>query len=330
MKAYYSAMRQPNLDIDLLRTFAVVAETHSFTAAGDMLGRTQSAISQQIRRLEDAVGKELLTRTSRSVALTPAGEILLSHAHRIILLNDETMRRLAAPPITGHLRLGVSEDFVPLQLPRLLAHFARAHPGVKLELMTGLSTALVNAMNDDLLDVVIAKRDAHPQSGRVIWREQLVWIASRDEPLECPDDGGTVPLVVLPPPCSYRKVMLDVLGGAKRAWTIICTTHSLMGLQAAVAGGLGVSVGARSFLQPGVRELDVSRGAGGAPLPALPSVEIALFGEPNAPTELTGGLVDFLVDGLRSLRGEAWAADLMGNGGPTRHARDWNPNGFGC
>jgi len=302
MKIYYSVMRQTDLDIDLLRTFAIVAETHSFTAAGDILGRTQSAISQQIRRLEDAVGKELLTRTSRSVALTPAGEILLSHAHRIILLNDETMRRLAAPPITGHLRLGVSEDFIPLQLPRLLAHFARAHPGVKLELMTGLSTTLVNAMHEGLLDVVIAKRDAQSQSGRVIWREQLVWIIGCDEPVDLPGDGGAVPLVVLPPPCSYRKVMLDVLGGAKRAWSISCTTHSLMGLQAAVAGGLGVSVSARSFLQPGVRELDADRVAGFEPLPALPSVEIALFGEPNAPAELTGGLVNFLVDGLRTLR----------------------------
>lgn len=285
-------MRTVNLEMDLLRTFAVVAETLSFTAAGDMLGRTQSAISQQIRRLEDAVGKELLARTSRSVRLTAAGELLLAHAHRAIALNDEAMRRLTAPPIAGHLRLGVSEDFVPLHLSRLLAHFTKAHPLVKLELMTGFSTMLVNALREGQLDLVIAKRDAQPQEGRVIWREQLVWIASCDEPLEV---DGPLPLVVLPSPCSYRRVMLDVLGRAGRQWSISCTAHSLMGLQAAVAGGLGISVGARSFLQQGVRALEDVAG-----LPPLPQMEVALYGESGLPGELVDGLVNFLVEGMRT------------------------------
>lgn len=290
MVAYWSGMRLPDLEIDLLRAFVTVAETGGFTSAGDVLGRTQSAVSQQIRRLEGIVGQGLLVRTSRAVRLTPDGEALLAHAHRIIGLNDEIMRRMKAPPITGALRLGVSEDFVPHQLPRILRRFGQAHPGVRLELMTGLSTGLVAALGEGRLDLVIAKRDAQPQSGRVIWRERLIWIASEDQ---TPDLAGPLPLVALPPPCSYRRVMLDVLKGAGLAWTVTCTTRSIIGLQAAVAGGLGVSILGRSFMRDGLRELPPDLG-----LPPLPDTEVALFGEEGARLELAGCLVDFLMDSL--------------------------------
>lgn len=286
-------MRLPDLDIELLRTFVTVAETRNFTTAGDILGRTQSAVSQQIRRLEDLVGKPLLARTSRSVAPTADGELLLAHAQRIIGLNDDIVRRLRAPAITGSLRLGISEDFIPHQLPRLLSSFGKAHPGVRLELMTGLSTNLVNTLGEGGLDLVIAKRDAQPQSGRVIWRERLIWIAAQDLQL---DPSGPLPLVALPPPCSYRRVMLDVLGSAGRHWDIACTTHSITALQAAVAGGLGVSILGRSFMQPGLRELPPDLG-----LPGLPDTEIALFGEEGAQVNLAHCLVGFLMDSLEAI-----------------------------
>ena len=286
-------MKQQDLAIDLLRTFTTVAETGSFTAAGDILGRTQSAISQQIRKLEDIVGKSLFYRTSRAVLLSSDGGLLLAHAYDIIARNDEALRRLTAPPIEGRLRLGVTEDFIPRQLPVLLSRFGKAHPQVQLELMTGLSTMLVEKLNAGDLDLVIAKRDAQPQAGRVIWREKLVWIAS---PEYKTDSNGTLPLVVLPPPCSYRRVMLDVLRAAQRSWRITCTAHSIMGLQAAVVGNLGLSVLGRSFLGPDLVEAPASLG-----LPDMPDTEIAVFGEESARVELADCLVTFVTDALEGL-----------------------------
>ena len=286
-------MRPPDLELDLLRAFTAVAEAGSFTTAGTILRRTQSAVSQQIRRLEDLVGKQLLRRTSRTVVLTPDGESLLAHAQRMLELNDVFVRRMQAPPISGKLRLGVSEDFIPNQLPRLLTMFTRAHPGVHLELMTGLSTGLVQKLGDGRLDLVIAKRDAQPEGGRVLRRERLVWIAAPDV---APEPPAVLPLVALPAPCSYRRVMLDALKGSGRTWTFACTAHSIAGLQAAVSGGLGVSILGGSFMQDGLRELPPELG-----FPPLPDTEIALFGEERAQPELAEGLVRFLLDSLDSL-----------------------------
>lgn len=288
-------MKQPDLEIDLLRTFVTVAETGSFTSAGGILARTQSAISQQIRRLEDIVGKSLFKRTSRAVMLSADGELLLAHAYAIIARNDEILRIMTAPPLEGRMRLGVAEDFIPRQLPVLLSRFGKAHPQVRLELMTGLSTVLVEKLNAGELDMVIAKRDAQPQKGRVIWHEKLVWIAS---PEFRPDVNGTLPLVALPAPCSYRRIMLDVLRAAQLPWRVSCTVHSIMGLQAAVIGNLGLSVLGRSFLGPGLVEVPESLA-----LPAMPDTEIAVFGEETARLDLADCLVKFLTDALEGLTG---------------------------
>ena len=284
-------MRQPDLEIDLLRTFVTVAEAGSFTTAGDILGRTQSAVSQQVRRLEDIVDRKLFERTSRTVGLTSDGELLLAHACAIITQNDEAMRRMKAPPVEGYLRLGIAEDFVPRQLPVLLARFHKAYPQVRLELMTGLSTMLVERLGDAVLDLVIAKRDAQPQSGRVIWREKLIWVAAPNH--DC-DRDAHLPIIALPAPCSYRKVMLDVLNSAQRRWRVTCTTHSILGLQTAVAGGMGISVMGQSFLGWGLVEAPSSLA-----LPSLPDTEIAIFGEERAKVELADTLADFLMDSLR-------------------------------
>lgn len=283
-------MRYPDLEIDLLRAFVAVAETGGFTAAAEVVGRSQSAVSQKVLRLEELLDRRVFERTSRSLSLTREGERLLVAARKMLEFNDSLLRELREPPAVGTLRLGISEDFVPGQLPGLLARFSRLYPGVHLDLMTGLSCDLLAAHDDGRLDCVIAKKDGNAQRGRVIWREQLVWMAAGDYEA---DFTGTLKLVLLRAPCTYRELTVALLDSCRQDWVATCTASSLMGVQAAVAGGLGITVLGRSFVQPGMRILSPPDH-----WPALPLTEITLIGEQGQAAELIQPLVSFLTDSL--------------------------------
>lgn len=289
-------MRYPDLEIDLLRAFTTVAETGSFTAAADVVGRSQSAVSQKIIRLEDLLGRQLFRRTSRSLVLTGEGERLLSAARRMLEFNDSAVRTLVEPADVEHLRLGISEDFVPHHLPALLGKFAMLCPTVRVDLMTGLSCNLLAAYDDGQLDVVIAKKDGRAQRGRVIWREPLVWICAAE--LD-PEVSPNVPLVLLPTPCTYRGVAIRALDSVRREWFVSCTANSLAGARAAVAGGFGVTVLGRSFVQEGLRVIPPSE-----LWPVLPMTEIVVIGEETTEARIVRPLLSFLTDTLqRSLAG---------------------------
>lgn len=283
-------MRYPDLEIDLLRAFVAVAETGSFTAAAEVVGRSQSAVSQKVLRLEELLQQRVFTRTSRNLWLTPEGERLLVAARRLLELNDGMVRQLMEPPAVGRLRLGVTEDFIPGQLPRLLARFGRLYPGVEIELMTALSCDLLAAYDEGRLDAVVAKKDGTAQRGRVIWREPLVWLAAEDYVFE---PAEPVKLVMLPKPCTYRELMVSALDGVRQPWVAACTASSLMGVQAAVAGGLGVTMLGRSFVMPGTRILEVPEH-----WPVLPMTEIVFLGEDAQVEDLVRPLVSFLTESL--------------------------------
>ena len=283
-------MRYPALEIDLLRAFVAVAESGGFTAAAEVVGRSQSAVSQKVLRLEEIVQRRVFDRTSRSLSLTRDGEQMLVVARRMLELNDTVMHGLLQPPAVGSLRLGISEDFVPSQLPKLLTRFSRLYPGVHLDLMTGLSCDLLAAYDSERLDAVIAKKDGTAQRGRVIWREPLVWMAAADYQL---DVARPARLVMLRPPCTYRELMIAALDSVRREWTAVCTASSLMGIQAAVAGGLGVTVLGRSFVQEGMRILTAPE-----QWPILPMTEITVIGEETAEASLVQPLVTFLTESL--------------------------------
>ncbi|MFE1597643.1 LysR substrate-binding domain-containing protein [Methylobacterium sp. ID0610] len=292
-------MRYPDLELDLLRAFVAVAETGSFTAAADVVGRSQSAVSQKVLRLEEILGRRVFDRTSRTLGLTPDGERLLVAARHMLEFNDKVMREWREPPAAGTLRLGVSEDFIPGQLPKLLARFGRLYPGVHIDLVTGLSCNLLEAYDADRLDAVIAKRGGVSPRGRVIWREPLVWLAAADYE---PDFTKPARLVMLAPPCTYREMMIAALDSVRREWVAACTASSLMGVQAAVAGGLGVTLLGRSFVQEGMQILR-------APdlWPALPMTEVTVIGEERA-ADLVQPLITFLTESLAGQDGLAVAA----------------------
>lgn len=259
-----------SLDIDLLRSFVAVADTGSFTRAAPMVARTQSAVSLQIKRLEDQLGRALFVRGPRRVALTPEGEKLLGHARHMLRLNDAAMAELTEPDVAGLVRLGVPEDFATAHLPDVLALFTQAHPRVELEVTCDLTLNLQAGFNRGDFDLVLVKREPGVAiDGMRVWREPLVWVARDNSPL--PEDGP-LPLIVSPQPCVYRKRAVSALDAARRAWRCAYTSTSLTGTQAAVRAGLGIAVLPREmcpdFLTP------LGRDSG---LPELDDTEVALI-----------------------------------------------------
>ena len=242
-------MNAANLEIDLLRTFAAVADTGSFTGAGEVVARSQSAVSLQVKRLEDTLGQKVFERTSRSLALTPAGTLLLGYARRILELNDESMRRIGEPPVTGVIRLGITEYFVPQELPRILGRFAAAYPGVAIEARMGLSSDLREQLVSGALDVAVV-RLAPGVRTRPLWTEPYAWVAPEGFTLA---SSASVPLALLRAPCVLREQVLQGMKRMKRPFTVAFTGSSMSSVQAAVVAGLGLSLLPRSSVLPGMR-----------------------------------------------------------------------------
>ena len=262
--------RLRNLDLDLLRCFVTIAETESFTRAGDRLGRTQSTISLQIKRLEDQIGRTLFLRTPRSLSLTPEGEALLAPARQLLRLNDAALAELLQPDMVGAVRLGVPEDFATAHLPGVLAAFAEAHPRVELEVTCDLTLNLIDKFHAGAFDLALVKREpAAPLAGMRVWREPLVWVAR---------DRGAVlgrsplPLIVSPEPCVYRKRAVDALNAHGKPWRIAYVSTSLAGSLSAVEAGLGLTVLPREMVPPRLTAISED-----ADLPALYDTEIALI-----------------------------------------------------
>lgn len=240
----------------------------------------------QIQRLEELVDRQLLKRTSRSLALTEEGELLLGYARRILDLHDEGLRRVTAPPLDGTLHLGIADHFVTERLPMLLSQFARTYPLVKLEVEINSGITLVESLDRGRLDLVIATRaDAKRRPGHLLFQEPLVWVASKDFGADAIDN---VPLALLPAPCQFRQEALAALQRVGRTWTLVYTGNSVPSIQAAVVAGLGVSVLGAHSVQSGMRVLRDR-------FPELPSMDIMLYGEEKFAGSIAKALVNFVL-----------------------------------
>ena len=171
------------LDFELLRAFVAVADCGGFHRAAERLNLTQSTVSQQIKRLELMTQRPLFRRTTRSVALTDDGEMLLGDARHLLQFEEAARHRLTAPRLSGLVRLGVVEEVAGGSLPPALGRFAKLHPGVKLEVQISVSAELIEQLNAGRLDVVFAKRPLGTSKGRLVWREPLVWVAAETSDL---------------------------------------------------------------------------------------------------------------------------------------------------
>ncbi len=260
-----------DLDTGLLRTFVVLAETLSFGRTAARVGRSQSAVSGQIARLEEMLGVRLLARDTRNVALTAEGEQALQPARSLLAEAEALLTRFRDDAIAGAVRFGSPEDFASAYLPGLLADFTGAHPAVDLHVTCQLTLPLYEDWQSGGQDVIVVKQDPRrPFPGAVpLWREPVVWAARAGFA-----PRGPVPLVLAPAPCVYRARATAALDGAGRGWTVAFTSPSFAGGVAAARAGLGVMPLPQGMLPDGLVEV--------AGMPALAEAELALLVRPRA------------------------------------------------
>jgi DNA-binding transcriptional LysR family regulator len=252
---------------DLLHCFVAVAQTKNFSRAAERVHLSQSTVSQQIRRLEELIGKSLFERDTRSVKLTRDGDALQGYAVRILDLMNEAVERLQAPALSGHVRFGLSEDFASAGLTGALASFVRSNPEVELTITVDLSGNLFRQLDEGQHDLILAKRLHGSLRGRVVRREPLLWYVG--SPTSGLENQDLLPVVLHPEPSVTRSRMLQALEAAGRPYRIALSSGSLAALKAAVLGGLGVGAFA-GYVMPD----DMSPATG--KLPDLGALEFVL------------------------------------------------------
>ena len=236
-------MQMPNLDMDVLRTLVLAERLGGFGRAAERVGRSQSAVSQQIRKIEQQVGEPLFAKQGRGLAPTPAGEILLAYARRILDLNDEALIAVRGTSAQGQVRFGLPPDLAETWLPEVLGRFNRAHPGVHLETIVDRNRALIDRLDRGELDVALAMNQTDRADARRLVALKAIWIGPSPRRLHWdPASGAPLPLILTEAPCFFRQRALALLEAAGIPWRIVLTSASARGLWAAVEAGLGVTL----------------------------------------------------------------------------------------
>jgi DNA-binding transcriptional LysR family regulator len=275
-----------NLDIRMLRSLMSVVETGSITETARRLGRTQPAITLQLQRLEELIGKAIFIHEGRRLFLTAEGEMVLSYARSILGFHDELLSRLISPDIEGHVVLGTPDLYAAFMLPSILKIFRKAFPRVQLELNCSLSTPLVGCVKRGEVDIALVTRMNDFTGGQVVRQEQLIWMTGEQSTAH---NEKPIPLALLPPGNIFRDHAIERLEASKLRWRIACVSHSVGGLQAAAFAGMAVTVLGRSALVRNMREIGADEG-----LPALPKVDLLLYKSQKATSKAANALHDYL------------------------------------
>lgn len=280
-----------NLSTDLLRTFVTVHDLGGVTRAGEILGRSQPAISLQIKRLEAVLDEQLFSRETHKFELTTAGELLLEYARNILELNDELFDKFSTREITGSVKLGLPSEFATTLMPRIIGKFTRQYPDVTLEVGSELSVDLRKKFKQHAYDLVLAlHQNVNRDAEGFIKQEKLVWVANRKKP----DFENTVPLIVAPAGCIYRKRALSALKAAKVKNKIVYTIPDLHGIESAIGEGLGVTVLATSTVPDSLVKV------GNSPLlPELGEIGISLLMQYKTASAATHRLASYLQANLQ-------------------------------
>lgn len=283
------------LDLALLRSFVSVIDSGSIQLAAARVGRSQSAVSMQIKRLEQDVGRPLFQREGRNLRPNPAGEDLLLHARRLLRLSDEALASLRRPEAAGVVRLGMPEDYAAWVLAPSLARFAREFPLAEIELTFDSSPSLLRLLKAGRLHLALVTREPR-QPFAVLRRERFVWAAA-------PDHGAwlrdPLPVALFEAGDIARRLAIEALQVADRPYRVVCSTQSLLGLTAVAQAGLAVVGLVESCLPPGLVRLGEAEG-----LPPLPILDLSLVPSPGEPPPVAGHLAEFLA---RELGGDGAA-----------------------
>jgi DNA-binding transcriptional LysR family regulator len=291
MAAMHLSTPVRDFDIDVLRSLVAMTELGSLALASERRGRTVAALSLQMRKLEDQAGASLFFKDGRKLALTSAGEVVLSYARRILALNDEAQLSLRGSSVSGLVRLGTSQDFGEAWLPPVLAQFHQKFPAVGLEVLIDRSSHLVHAVEDNSLDIVLTMGMGNRPNTVCVGHLPLVWIAHRDF-----EWNATQPLslAVFPTPCRFRAKANAELDAAGIAWKIALTSSSLYGIWAAVRARLGVTLRTEQGLLPELEVVDRKFN-----LPNMGHVDVSLAMASPTHSPAVASLTAMLHDALR-------------------------------
>jgi DNA-binding transcriptional LysR family regulator len=259
----------PLLDLALLQTLVAVHETGTLTRAAEAVGRTQSAVSLQLRRLEEMLDVELFDRSGRAMVLTESGEVMLLHAHRMLELNGDAVTSVRGHHVAGLVSLGISVDFEHTWLPRAMARFASLHPKIVVNLRVDRNSALERAVGSGEIDIALVFGSEAKADDSIVGSVPMAWIASQDFK---PPSELAMPLLLLEPPCMFRSAALEALERAKIPWRVAVTSPSLGGLWATALASMGLTVRGDLVLPPGLSNVGAR-----LKLPQLPTATIRLL-----------------------------------------------------
>jgi len=287
-----------NFDLDALRSFVTGMELGSFARAAERLGRSTSAVSAQIRKLEDQAGTVIFRKAGRGLALTEAGEIMLSYARRLLDLNDEASIAVQGMAAEGIIRIGMQEDFGEVLLPKVLGRFSRGHPKVRIEARVGRKGDLMERIGKGRLDLAIAWDEgaatvaAHKSDIATV---PVGWIGPTEAPASIDTPTEPLPLISYDDGCWFKSVGTAALDRIDRPWRVTLTSPNLSGIWAGVSAGLGLTIRTSLGLGSGIRFLD----AGEYGLPELPAIRLALYRSDVELDPATERLADILVEETR-------------------------------
>ena len=273
----------------LLRTFLAVAEARSFTNAAAQLRLSQPTVSQHVRKLESAAGRQLVSRDTRDVRLTDNGDAMAGFARTILAAQSVATDYFRGSAMKGRLRFGTADDLAITQLPRILRHFRQLYPQINLELTVTQSGPLYRRLKAGALDLIFIKSNpAEEPEGIRVRRDNMVWVG-HEKTVIAPDEP--VPLIAYQPPSLSRSIAIDALEAAGRTWRITCNTREVSGLLAAVRAGIGIAVFPQTLIPEDLVKVTNRFG-----LPTLGDVDFALLSNPLVPREPTDALIAAIMD----------------------------------
>lgn len=282
---------KPHLDSDLLRTLIAISEAKNFTHASEVVGRTQSAVSVQMKKLEEIVDERLFNRGPRGVALTPAGEQLVRDSKRIISLLDQAAISVHSDNLDGSIKIGVPEEYGGTILPRVLYEFSKVHPKVEVTVHCACSSELRGKFDKGKLDLIVTHEDAAMIRGEVLINDPVVWVTS-DKHFQ--HEYDPLPIAAYERGCWWRDWSLSVLEQRQKNFRLTYESSSTLGLQAAVSSGIAVAILAQSQIPAGCRELTEEEG-----FPSLHGSSIVLRQREDTDCATNAGMAQAIRDAFQ-------------------------------